>query len=79
MVKKFIEQLRKRWEYLLLGLIIGIVSDDAYCAFIAGTCTAGGMQAKNIQWVGSFGWVDFGSTLVGVVVGYLIRVALCRM
>lgn len=69
-----------RWKYLLLsiGIVIGTVADDAYCAFLACTCTAGATGVKQ-EWGGKPDWIDFGITLSGVVVGHLIRILLWRM
>ena len=69
-------KLSNRWKHLLLGYAIGAVSDDNYCASLAGVCAAGCMEVKDKMWGGQFDWIDFGITLAGVVVGRLTHVLL---
>lgn len=75
MVKNFLNWMAasNRWKHLLLGLVIGLVADDAYCASLSGVCTAGAMELKDMQWGGKFDWIDFSLTMVGDFVGHLTR------
>lgn len=81
MVKKIFNWIAEsnRWKHLLLGVAIGAVANDAYCAFLTGACTAGAMEVKDKRLGGKFDWIDFGLTMAGVVVGHLIRFVVWEM
>lgn len=72
-MKKIVEWIKKsnRWKHLLGGFIIGIISDDAYCAALAGGGVASALEYKDRSWGGSWDWIDWGLTLAGVMVGFL--------
>lgn len=58
------------------GFVIGILSDDNYCAALAGIGVASSLELKDKLWGGKFDWVDWSLTLGGVIVGRLIRAVL---
>lgn len=58
------------------GLFIGLLSDDNYCAALAGIGVASSLELKDKLWGGKFDWVDWSLTLGGVIVGRLIRAGL---
>ena len=74
--------MRKIWEWLTGsnrlkhfagGYIIGLFSDDWYCAEYAGACVGGAMEFKDHQWGGKPDVVDFLFTVAGANAGYLTR------
>lgn len=58
------------------GVVIGLLSDDNYCAALAGIGVASSLELKDKLWGGKFDWVDWSLTLGGVIVGRLIRAGL---
>lgn len=58
------------------GVLIGLLSDDNYCAALAGVGIASALELKDRLWGGKFDWVDWSLTIAGVIVGRLIRIAL---
>lgn len=58
------------------GVVIGLLSDDNYCAALAGIGVASSLELKDKLWGGKFDWVDWSLTLGGVIVGRLIRAVL---
>lgn len=77
MVRKFFAWMKEsnRWKHLLLGVGIGLASDDVCCAALSGLSAAGGMEIKDVQWGGKFDWTDLGVTMAGVATEYAIRVS----
>lgn len=73
-MKKIINWLKvsNRWKHLVGGIIIGLGADSDYCAAYAGIGIAGALELKDRLWGGKWDWVDFGVTVVGVVIGRLI-------
>lgn len=45
-----------------------------YCAAYAGIGVAGALELKDYLWGGKADYVDFLMTVVGVAVGYLMRI-----
>lgn len=73
-MNKFIAWLKEsnRWKHLVCGCVVGLASNDAYCAALAGTGVASALEYKDKAWGGKWDWIDWGITLVGVIVGFLI-------
>ncbi len=73
-MKKVIKWLKEsnRWKHLVGGCVIGLASDDAYCAALAGGGIASALEFKDKSWGGKWDWIDWGLTIAGVVVGFLI-------
>lgn len=78
-MKKVIEWLKQsnRLKHIGGGVIIGLGADDDYCAAYAGIGVAAALELKDKLWGGKWDWIDFALTVAGVVVGRLIRIALC--
>ena len=72
---KAIEFLTKsnRWKHLLGGVILGIGTNDWYCAEYTGVAVAGALELKDKLHDNEWDWIDFVLTLVGVNLGYLVR------
>lgn len=68
-----------RWKHFLGGIIIGVISNDVYCASLAGIGVASALEFKDRQWGGQWDWLDWGLTVGGVVIGYLIRFGIGRI
>lgn len=77
-MKKIIEWLSasNRWKHLVGGCLIGIGSDDWYCALYAGTGVAAALELKDKMWGGQWDWMDLSLTVTGAVVGQSIRALL---
>lgn len=74
-MKKVFDWLREsnRWKHLVGGVAIGFISDDAWCAALAGGGTASALEYKDRAWGGSWDWADWGLTVAGVAAGHLAR------
>lgn len=72
---KVIEYLTKsnRWKHLLGGVILGVGANDWYCAEYTGIAVAGVLELKDKLYGNWWDWIDFVLTLVGVNLGYLVR------
>lgn len=62
-----------RWKHLVGGLIIGIGSDNWYCALYAGIGVASALELKDKLWGGEWDWIDLTLTAAGSIIGHLIR------
>jgi hypothetical protein len=62
-----------RWKHLLGGAAIGALSDDRYCALLAGGSAAGCLELKDKMWGGEWDWIDLSLTLAGTAVGFGTR------
>ena len=74
-MKKVIEWLSasNRWKHLAGGWLIGFGSDGWFCALYAGVGVAAALELKDKMWGGKWDWIDLALTVVGAVVGQLIR------
>ncbi len=74
-MKKIIAWLKEshRLSHIGGGFIIGILSDDNYCAALAGFGVASALELKDKLHGCKWDWVDWSLTLGGVFVGRLIR------
>lgn len=68
-----------RWKHLAGGLIIGAGANDLYCAAYVGIGVAGAMEFKDHQWGGKPDWIDFSLTVIGVAMGYGLRVCVISL
>lgn len=77
-MKKLVDWLKtsNRYKHLAGGFIIGLGADDNYCAAYAGLGVATALELKDKLWGGKWDWIDFTLTVVGVVLGRLIRMIL---
>lgn len=77
-MKKIISWLKEshRLTHIGGGVVIGLLSDDNYCAALAGIGVASSLELKDKLCGGKFDWVDWSLTLGGVIVGRLIRAVL---
>lgn len=62
-----------RWKHFLGGMAIGALSDDWYCATLAGVTTAGALEFKDKEHGDNWDWLDFFCTIAGVALGYGAR------
>lgn len=62
-----------RWMHLTGGVLIGGFAESLFCALYAGVGVAAALELKDVQWGGKWDWIDLTVTVVGVAVGYLIR------
>ena len=77
-MKRIIEWLSasNRWKHLVGGVLIGIGSDNWYCALYAGTGVAAALELKDRMWGGQWDWIDLSLTVTGAVIGRLTRTLL---
>lgn len=75
-MKKVISWLKEshRLTHIGGGVAIGLLSDDNYCAALAGGGIASALELKDRLWGGKFDWIDWSLTVAGVIVGRLIRI-----
>lgn len=62
------------WLHLVGGIGVGLCANDVYCAAYAGIGIASALEFKDKSWGGKWDWYDWGLTVVGVAIGYVIRV-----
>lgn len=62
-----------RYKHLVGGMAIGLMADDWYCAGLAGVGIASALEYKDKAHGGAWDWLDWGLTIVGVIVGYGFR------
>lgn len=65
-----------RWKHLIGGAVIGLFAIGWYCALYAGCGVAGALELKDKLWGGKWDWIDFGCTVVGVILGHSVTFAL---
>lgn len=68
-----------RWKHLVGGCAIGALSNDWYCAALAGLGTASALEFKDTQWGGKWDWIDWGITLAGVAAGFGARIGIMTL
>lgn len=75
-MKKIIAWLKEshRWQHVVGGLAIGLLSDSNYCAALSGLVVASSLELKDKLWGGKWDWIDWALTVGSVSVGRLIRV-----
>lgn len=77
MASKFLKFLTtsNRHKHLLGGLVIGVFANTPYCAAYAGVGVASALELKDKLWGGKPDVVDGVVTIVGVALGYGLRMA----
>lgn len=65
-----------RHKHLLGGVVIGVLANTPYCAVYAGVGVASALELKDKLWGGKPDVVDWAMTIVGVALGYGLRMAL---
>lgn len=70
-MKKLLNWFRQsnRWKHLLYGTLVASFAPNIFAAVYAGIILASTSEYKYKQWGGKWDWLDFGITLVGVVIG----------
>lgn len=64
-----------RHKHLLGGVVIGMLANTPYCAVYAGVGVASALELKDKLWGGKPDVVDWTMTIVGVALGYGLRMA----
>lgn len=72
---KMIDWLKQsnRWKHIIGGVVLGLISDDWYCATLSGVGIASALEYKDRAWGGTFDLVDWVTTIAGVAVGFSAR------
>ena len=65
-----------RHKHLLGGVVIGVLANTPYCAAYAGIGVACALELKDKLWGGKPDIVDLAMTIIGVALGYGLRMAL---
>ena len=81
MFKKIIDWFKKsnRWKHFVGGIGIGLFSNDLYCAAYCGIGVASALEFKDKQGGGSWDWIDWTLTIIGVSIGFLIRLGIITL
>ncbi len=76
-MKNVIEWIKQsnRWKHLLGGILVGLGSNDLYCAAYSGVGVASALELKDKLWGSTIDIVDWGITLVGVAIGFGLHCA----
>lgn len=79
--KKIINFLREsdRWKHLVYGMLIGLGANTLYCAEYVGVGVGAALEYKDKATGGKFDWIDLAMTVLGVNIGYGIRVLVLLM
>lgn len=74
-MKKIIDWLKtsNRYKHLLGGAVIGIISNDWYCATISGVGIASALEYKDKAHGCVWDWYDWAMTVLGTAIGFGIR------
>lgn len=79
-MKKF---LKRCWEWLKTsnrgkhlgcGALVGFGADDVYCATYTGIIVSSALEFKDHAWGGKADIIDWTLTIVGVMIGFGIRI-----
>lgn len=72
---KLIDWLKQsnRYKHVLCGIAIGLVSDDLYCATLAGVGVASALEYKDKAHGCLWDWIDWSLTIVGAIVGFTLK------
>lgn len=62
-----------RGKHFIGGCGIGLLSNGLYCAALCGLGVASALEFKDTQWGGKWDWIDWGLTVGGVALGFLVR------
>ena len=66
-----------RYKHVIGGMIIGGLSNTDYCAALCGTGVAAALEYKDKAHGDCWDWCDFCMTIAGVIIGRVIRIAVC--
>ena len=62
-----------RWKHLLGGILVGAGTDSLYCAIYSGAGIASALELKDKLYGNRWDWIDWGLTIIGGGVGYVIH------
>ena len=68
-----------RWKHLLGGVVVGGGSNTVYCAAYSGIGIASALELKDYLYGNKWDWIDWILTIIGVSIGYLLRIAIIAM
>ena len=68
--------LSNRWKHLCGGILVGLGSDSVYCATYVGIGIASALEFKDWQHGCKPDVIDWLLTVIGVAIGYLIRLGI---
>lgn len=66
-------------QHIVVGLAIGIASDDWYSTAVAAVPTASALEYKDKEYGSYWDWVDWGLTVGGAFVGHTIRFLILKL
>jgi len=58
-----------RWKHLVGGVLLGIASDNVYCAALVGVSVSSALEFKDMSWGGKWDWLDWVCTVFGTAIG----------
>lgn len=62
-----------RYKHLIGGFIIGIIINSVFDGIIATSAVGGALEFKDKSWGGKWDWIDLLFTILGGVLGQLVR------
>lgn len=63
-----------RYKHLIGGFILGLISCGWYCATLVGLTAASCLELKDKLWGGKWDWTDWGVTIIGCALGFVINI-----
>lgn len=66
-------------QHIVVGLAIGIASDDWYSTAVAAVPTASALEYKDKEYGSYWDWVDWSLTVGGAAVGHTIRFLILKL
>lgn len=67
------------WKHIVVGLSIGILSEDWYSTAVAAVPTASALEYKDKEYGNYWDWVDWSLTVGGAFVGHTIRFLILKL
>ena len=76
-MKKIINWFKQsnRWKHFSLGFLVGLFTLNWYCMAYTGVGVASALEFKDKLWGGKWDWIDWGLTVGGVALGFLVQLA----
>lgn len=67
------------WQHIVVGLSIGILSEDWYSTAISSIPTASALEYKDKKYGNYWDWVDWGLTVGGAAAGHFIKFLILKL
>lgn len=67
------------WQHIVLGLSIGVLSEDWYSTAVSAIPTASALEYKDKAYGNYWDWTDWCLTVGGATAGYLIKFLILKL